>query len=134
MDRIFKIYKMILIGIVAYFVFEYFFAYSQTLSATGINIIATILVIAIGGPLSIAGVMANDSGQDKPEILFIQFLTLSYPLSYLIGLISSIVVLYGDHENKKELAKWLASISLIHLGIIILGIGFLLLKEKLFKR
>ena len=64
--------------------------------------------------------MANDSGKGGFSIRLFQFLALTYPLVYIIGLISSISVLYSEMENKQEIAKWLASMSLIQLTFIVL--------------
>ena len=89
-------------------------------SVTNINVVSGILAVIIGFGLAMAGAMANDSGKGGFSIRLFQFVALTYPLVYLIGLISSISVLYSEMENKQEIAKWLASMSLIQLTFIVL--------------
>jgi len=115
--------KLILFSVFGYFIFSFFdigmrdFSFT---SVTTINVISGILAVTIGTGLIIAGAMANDSGKGGFFIGLVQFVTLTYPLVYLISLISSISVLYSEMENKQEIAKWLASMSLIQLTFIAL--------------
>ena len=90
----------------------------RMLSVTTLNIVSGIIVITLGTGLAIAGAMANDSGKGGFFIHTFQWMSLSYPLIYFIGLIASISVLYSDYESKQEIATLLASMSLIWLLLI----------------
>ena len=107
-----------------------------TLSVTGLNIVLGIITMLIGGVLAITGVMANDSGKGGLFVLTLQFLSISYPLIYLIGLVSSILMLYSDFENKELIAFWLASIAGIQLLVIVIlfGTGYLYEERQRIKR
>ena len=87
-------------------------------SVTTINVVSGIIAITLGTGLAVVGAMANDSGKGGFFINTFQMMSLSYPLIYFIGLVASISVLYSDFENKKEIAIWLASMSLIWLLLI----------------
>ncbi len=80
--------------------------------------------MTLGTGLAVVGAMANDSGKGGFFINTFQMMCLSYPLIYLIGLVSSISVLYSDFENKKEIAIWLASMNIIWL--LLLGLMMVL--------
>jgi hypothetical protein len=136
MQLFYKIYKYLSIGIVyavlGYLGYQLFLNIIDfsSIPVTTINIISTLLVIFIGTPLIVAGAMANDSGKGGFIIGTLQFLTLSYPLVYFIGLISSIVLLYSSFEDKEEISRWLASMSVIQLLILVMFFVFILLKGK----
>ena len=74
--------------------------------------------MTLGTGLAVVGAMANDSGKGGFFINTFQMMSLSYPLIYLTGLVTSISVLYSDFENKEEIAIWLASMSLIWLLLL----------------
>jgi len=97
------------------------------MSITAINVVSGLLVGTIGMGLMVAGAMANDSGRGGVFVYVFQFLALSYPLTYLVGLISSISVLYTEMEGKQEIAQFLASMSLIQLSLIIVLFGIFVL-------
>lgn len=99
----------------------------SSVSVTAINVVSGVLVGTIGAGLIVAGGMANDSGRGGVFVHVFQFLALSYPLTYLVGLISSISVLYTEMENKQEIAQFLASMSLIQLFLIALLFGVFVL-------
>jgi len=75
------------VGIVVYGLFENGI---ENLSVTWINWIFGVITLIIAGPLMIAGVMGNDSGKGGFTTKLTQFLFMSYPLFYLVGLIGSI--------------------------------------------
>ena len=108
------------------FAFIVFFFYAlvsgifTSLSVTAMNITLGIITMTLGTGLFIAGAMANDSNKGGFFIHTFQFLTLSYPLTYLIGLVSSIMMLYSELDDKEVLAFWLSSMSGFHLLIIIM--------------
>ncbi len=125
-----KTYKLLMIALLGYILFSLISPLIETpLSVTWINIISGIVLIFVGTPIMIAGAMANDSGKGGVVIHTIQFLTMSYPLTYLIGLIGSIAVLYSDLDNSEEIALWLALMSGIHLIVIALFFTSALLVE-----
>lgn len=95
-------------------------AYTHVWSITTINVISGIIAVTLGTGLAIAGAMANDSGKGGGFIYSFQFLSLTYPLVFLVGLIGSIVMSYSDHEGKEMIATALASMSLIWLELIAL--------------
>jgi len=78
--------------------------------------------------------MADDSGRGGFFVHTFQFLTLTFPLIYFIGLISSISVLYSDLDNKQTLAFWLSSMAGIHLLIIVVFAGTAYLKSNFDQR
>lgn len=88
------------------------------LSVTTINVISGIITLTLGTGLAVAGAMANDSGKGGFFISMFQFMSLSYPLVYIVGLISSISVLYSDIDDKAIIAIWLSLANLIWLLII----------------
>jgi N-formylglutamate deformylase len=93
-------------------------------SVAVLNIVSGIVAITLGSGMSVAGAMANDSGKGGPFIITFQWMSLGYPLVYLTGLVSSIVVLYSEYANKEGVAVWLASMSLVWLvliGVLLLG-------------
>ncbi len=104
----------------------------DSISVTSLNVTFGIITLVLSLPLGIAGVMANDSGKGGFVMGLLQFLLLSIPLVYLIGLVSSISVLYVEEfEGQQETAFWLASLSGFHLIAIIMFFGLWLLAEKL---
>ena len=125
-----NLYIVAIISLIAYFTYVVVLEIFGSLSVTGMNITLSIITVFVGLPLSIASAMANDSGKGGFVINTFQFLGLTYFLVYLIGLISSISVLYSDIENKEELAFWLASMPGIHLLIIIAFFASIYLKES----
>ena len=127
------IQKIAIIAVIAYFGYEIISSLLEinSLSVTWLNWIFGVITLVIGTPLAIAGAMANDSGKGGFIIGSIQFLLLSIPLVYLIGLVGSISVLYMDQfEGQQETAIWLASLTGIHLSIVAVFIGMIWLKEK----
>lgn len=124
-----NLYFLIIYLFIAYVFFVVASEIFGTLSVTGMNIALGIITLTIGAALAIGGLMANDSGRGKFFMLTFQFLALSYPLVYLIGLISSIAVLYSDMENKQTIAFWLSCLAGIQLLIIIALFGTAYLKE-----
>lgn len=101
----------------------------SSMSVTTINVVSALLALFAGTPLTIAGAMANDSGKGGFTVGIIQFFTLSYLLVFFIGLISSIVLLYTDIENKVEIARWVAVVSPLQLLTIVVVFGLAYLKE-----
>ncbi|MBF0263644.1 MAG: N-formylglutamate amidohydrolase [Gammaproteobacteria bacterium] len=99
-------------------------------SVTILNILSTIIFMVIGLGIAIAGAMANDSGKGGIFTNTFQFISLSYPVVYLLGVISSIAILYSDIDNKKEIAIGLSSINLIWLFILGLLFFVALIAEK----
>ena len=68
--------------------------------------------------MAVAGAMANDSGKGGFFVHTFQWMSLSYPLIYLLGLVGSISILYSEYENKQDVAVWLASMSVVWLLLI----------------
>ncbi len=95
-------------------------SYTYGWTITTINVISGIIAVTLGFGLAIAGAMANDSGRGGGFILGFQFLSISYPLIYLIGLIGSITVLYSNYEGREIIATGLALMSLAWLELIAL--------------
>ena len=122
---------VIIYSFIGYLIFSLFNIDLSSISVTTINVISGILVVIFGSSLAIVGIMANDSGEGGLSIGLVQFVMLSYPFVYLIGLISSISVLYSEMENKQEIAKWLASMSLIQLSFIVVPFVVVLLISQL---
>ncbi len=86
-------------------------------SVTALNIVSALLALTLGAGLAVAAAMANDSGRGGFIVHSFQFMGMTYPLVFLLGLIGSISVLYSDYEGKREIATGLASMSLIWLGL-----------------
>jgi len=127
------IQKIAIIAVIAYFGYGIVGVLLEVnyLSVTWLNWIFGVITLVIGTPLAIVGAMANDSGKGGFLIGSIQFLLLSIPLVYLIGLIGSISVLYMDKfENQQETAIWFASLTGIHLMIVAVFVGMIWFKEK----
>ena len=125
------IQKIVILALVGYFGLGILFAVMDAMSVTALNVILGIIMLMVSGPMMIAGIMANDSGRNEFSTLLMQFLFLSYPFVYLVGLVSSIAVLYSDvFEGQQEVAFWLASMSGFYLLIIIIFFGSMLIKEK----
>lgn len=59
-------------------------------SVTTLNIVSGVVAITLGVGLVIAGAMANDSGKGGLFVSTFQWMSLSYPLIYLAGLVGSI--------------------------------------------
>lgn len=117
------------LGLIGFFTFEVLSSFALV---TGINVFFGIVMVFLSGPMLIAGVMGNDSGRGGFDVKLLQFLFISYPLVYIIGVISSISVLYLDpFEHQQTTAIVLASISGIHLVIAWSFFGVTLLQEKL---
>lgn len=115
-----KLYKILIVLGLVYVASIFMLEFYQEQSVLGLNIVFTALMMTVGVGVFIAGAMANDSGRGGFFIHTFQFLAISYPLTYFIGLIGSISVLYTDLESKQSIAVWLASISGIHLLVIVL--------------
>ncbi len=131
----YKIYTLVLFSLGAYFSYGFLNAWMNSLSVTSLNVAFGIIVLLVGIPLGIAGAMANDSGRGGFGTTLLQFLLLSVLPVYLIGLVSSIAVLYSEtFDGQQEIAFWLASLSGIHLLIIIVFLtvffGWTALAEK----
>ncbi len=131
----FKIYTLALFSLVAYFGYGLLNAWMNSLSVTSMNVAFGIIVLLVSLPLGLAGAMANDSGKGGFGTTLSQLLLLSVPLVYLIGLVSSIAVLYSEtFDGQQEIAFWLASMSGFHLLIIIVFLivffGWTALAEK----
>ncbi len=94
-------------------------------SVLGLNLLFGAVAMTLGAGLAVAGAMANDSGRGGWFIGTFQLLAITYPLTYLLGMVSSVWVLHGDFDNPRELATWLASANGVHLLLIglVLGIG-----------
>lgn len=96
-------------------------------SVTTLNVVSGIIAMSLGTGMAVAGAMANDSGKGGLFINTFQWMSLSYPLVYLVGLVSSIAVLYSGYENKADIAVWLASMSVVWLaligGLLLIGIA-----------
>ena len=88
-------------------------------SVTALNIVSGIVVLTLGTGIAVAAAMANDSGRGGFFIYTFQFMGMTYLLVYLIGLTSSIWMLYSDHEDKRDIATLLASMSMILLTMIV---------------
>ena len=99
-------------------------------TVTSLNIISGILAVTLGSMLFMVGAMGNDSGKGGFGIIVLQLLTMTYILTYIVGLISSISILYTGISSKEYIAKWLASLSLIQLVFIILLFASLLYLEN----
>jgi len=116
------------LGLIAYFILEAVFGLPLV---TAINVFFGIVMVFLSGPMLLAGVMGNDSGRGGFDGKLLQFLFISYPLVYIIGVISSISVLYLDpFEHQQTTAIVLASISGIHLVIAWSFFGVKLMQEK----
>lgn len=89
-----------------------------TWSITALNLVSGIIAFTLGAGLAVAAAMANDSGRGGLFVHTFQFMGMTYPLVYIIGLISSIAMLYSEHEDKTEIATWLASVSMIWLAMM----------------
>ncbi|MEA1988790.1 MAG: hypothetical protein U9N57_06245 [Pseudomonadota bacterium] len=112
--------KLAIYVVVAFLVYAMFSELFEVDSVTKMNMTMGVIVLFIGMPLALAGAMANDSGTAGYFIKLLQVLLLTFPLVYLIGLVSSIAILYMDSfENQQELALWLASIAGIQLMIAV---------------
>lgn len=103
-------------------------------SVLGLNLLFGLVMITLGAGLLVAGAMANDSGSGGWFIGCFQGLTLTYPLSYLLGMGGSVWALHSDVEHPRELATWLASANGIHLLLIALLLGGGLVHENLERR
>jgi hypothetical protein len=126
------IQKIVILALVGYFGLGILFAVMDSMSVTGVNVILGIIMLMVSVPMMMAGIMANDSGRNEFSTLLMQFLCLSYPFVYLVGLVSSIAVLYSDvFEGQQDVAFWLASMSGFYLLIIIIFFGSMLIKEKM---
>jgi len=100
-------------------------------SVTKLNVIFGVITLVVAFPMMLMGVMGNDSGRGGFSVKLTQFMFISFPLVYLIGLISSIAILYlAPFENQRAIALWLSSIAGIHLVLAASAFGFMLLKEK----
>ena len=95
-------------------------AYAHGWSITTINVISGIIAVTLGAGLAVAGAMANDSGRGGGFIGGFQFLSLTYPLIFIVGLTGSIAVSYSDYEDREVIATALASMSLVWLELIAL--------------
>ena len=95
-------------------------AYAYGWSITTINVISGIIALTLGTGLAIAGAMANDSGKGGGFVHGFQFMSLAYPLIFLVGLIGSIAVSYSDYQDREMMATSLASMSLVWLELIAL--------------
>lgn len=95
-------------------------AYTYGWTITTINVISGIVAVTLGSGLAIAGAMANDSGRGGGFIHGFQFLSITYPLIYLIGLIGSITVSYSNYESREIIATGLGLVSLAWLELIAL--------------
>ena len=112
--------KLAIYVVVVFLVYATFSELFEVDSVTKMNMTMGVIVLFIGMPLALVGAMANDSGTAGYFIKLLQVLLLTFPLVYLIGLVSSIAVLYMDSfENQQELALWLASIAGIQLMIAV---------------
>ena len=128
-------YTMIGLGYVLMFLFAYIFWFSyELITVTQINLFSTGLAIVAFFPLLISGTMANGSPNHDFFMKVFVFLTLAYPLVYLVGLIGSVTLLYTELEYKIEIAKIFAlacPVQLLLIGLIFWIWGW---KEKYNRR
>ena len=129
-----NLYTLSIYLFIGYFFFVVASEIFGTLSVTGMNIALGFITMTLGSGLLIVGAMADDSGRGGFFVHTFQFLTLTFPLIYFIGLISSISVLYSDLDNKQTLAFWLSSMAGIHLLIIVVFAGTAYLKSNFDQR
>lgn len=95
-------------------------AHAYGWSITTINVISGVIALTLGMGLTVAGAMANDSGKGGGFIYSFQFLSITYPLVFIAGLIGSIAVSYSDYEDRDAISTLLASMSLFWLELIAL--------------
>lgn len=122
------------LGLAGYFLYLFGSSIIEGISVTWVNIIMTIISLPLMAGLMVVGTMAATApGRKGFGSSLLVFLALSYPAVFFIGLIASISMLYSDYEAKETIAMWLASMSVIHLLVLVALFASLLAIESIKK-